>query len=277
MTEHDAKKGEAKKEHAPQNQKAMYSLKKLSLWKGMSAVLGVLLIISIYVGVQASKDDGSAFCLGIGICSGYGGSSAGNEAATVAKEPKAPANLQPTQPEPAPRVYLEAGDSPSKGNSDAPVTMIEFSDFQCSFCARFFSQTLSEIEKEYVNTGKVRFVYKHLPLVERHPQANPAALASECAREQGKFWEYHDLLLGNQNSLSESSYKAWAGQLNLEQVQFNECFDSKKYQGRVDRDAQQAAQAGIRGTPGFLINGILVSGALPFVNFTQVIDAELAG
>ena len=275
MTEHDTKKDEAKKEHASHKKKPIYSLKKTTLWKGTSAVLGILLIISIYVGVQASKDDGNAFCLG--ICSGYSGSGTGNEPTIVAKEPSPPQpNPQPTQPEPAPRIQIEAGDSPSKGNSNAPVTMIEFSDFQCSFCGRFFSQTLSEIEKEYVNTGKVRFVYKHLPL-DFHPQANPAALASECAREQGKFWEYHDLIFENQASLGESSYKAWAGQLNLEQAQFNECFDSKKYQDRVTRDAQQAAQAGISGTPGFLINGILVSGAQPFVNFKQVIDAELTG
>ena len=122
----------------------------------------------------------------------------------------------------------------------------------------------------------MRFVYKHLPL-DFHPQANPSALASECAREQNKFWEYHDLIFKNQGSLNEANYKTWAGQLNLKQSQFDDCFDSKKYQERIDRDLQQAEQAGIRGTPGFLVNGQVISGAQPFVNFKQVIDAELAG
>ena len=165
--------------------------------------------------------------------------------------------------------------SPVKGNKNAPITIIEFSDFQCPSCARFFSNTLPEIEKQYVNTGKAKIIYKHLPL-DIHPQANPAALASECAHEQGKFWQYHDLIFENQNSLRESSYKAWAEQLNLQQAQFNDCFDNKKHQDKITRDKQQGQKEGIRGTPGFLVNGILVIGAQSFANFKLIIEKELA-
>ena len=173
------------------------------------------------------------------------------------------------------RANVNAGDSPSKGSDDAEVVMIEYSDFQCPFCKRFFDQTLSQIESKYVDTGKVKFVYKHFPLDNIHPQAEPAALASECANEQDKFWEYHDLIFNNQDKLRPSIYSVWASQLGLDVNKFNDCFNSEKYLNKVQSDFNEGSANGVTGTPGFLINGRLVSGAQPFSVFEQIIEEEL--
>tara|TARA_B100000315_G_C14594679_1_gene598082 strand:- start:8890 stop:9654 length:765 start_codon:yes stop_codon:yes gene_type:complete len=214
-----------------------FTVKKTTLWQGISGVLVLLLAISIFTG---------------GF--GFGGDSGKDNNAVV-----------------------EIGDSPVKGDDDAPVTIIEFSDFQCTFCSVFYSQTLPQIEEEYVNTGKVKFVYKHFPLDNIHPQATPAALASECAQEQGKFWEFHNTIFENQQSLSDASYKQWAVDLSLDTEKFNDCYDTQKYLSDVRDDLQKGSAAGIRGTPGFLLNGQLISGAKPFAVFEQAIEAELAG
>ena len=174
------------------------------------------------------------------------------------------------------RIHVETAGSPAKGRNGAPVTIIEFSDFECSFCSAFFRDTLPQIQEQYVSTGKAKLVYKHLP-INFHPQAIPAALASECAREQGRFWEYHDILFLNQESLGSASYTKWAGDLGLNPQQFSECLESRKHQDRVTSDAQQAVQAGISGAPGFLVNGIPISGSQPFSVFRQVIEEELEG
>ena len=233
-----------------------FKIKKVTLWQGISGVLALLLLVSVYTG-------------------GFGfGDGSGSGAVVVRQPTAAPAGEGEAAPS-AP-VQIELGDSPSRGDKDAPVTLVEYSDFQCPFCSRHFSQTQPQIEEQYVKTGKVRFVYKHFPLDSIHPQATPAALASECAREQGKFWEYHDLIFQNQQSLGDASYKQWAAQLRLDTAEFNDCYDSKKYQDRVTADLQQGSSAGIRGTPGFFLNGQLISGAQPFAVFQQMIDAELA-
>ena len=176
----------------------------------------------------------------------------------------------------APRVQVEIGDSPVLGSEDAPVTIVEFSDFQCPFCARWYAETKGQLEEQYINTGKVKLVYMHYPL-NFHPEAVPAALASECAYEQGKFWEYHDLIFENPGSLGTASYKRWAGDLGLDQEQFDECYDSGKYDAEVKADLSEGQNAGIRGTPGFLVNGRLISGAQPFAVFRDAIEAELNG
>jgi len=163
-----------------------------------------------------------------------------------------------------------------KGSDDAPVTMIEYSDFECPFCGRFWSQTLPDIEKDYIDTGKVKLIYKHFPL-SFHPQAQPAAEASECASEQGRFWEYHDMVYANQDSMNRNSYIQWATDLGLDVTQFNSCFDSGKYRSKVQQNLIEGQQAGVQGTPAFFINGELVSGAQPYSVFQQVIDSKLGG
>lgn len=161
-----------------------------------------------------------------------------------------------------------------KGDADAPVTIIEWSDFECPFCARFHTQTAGQIEENFVKTGKVKFVYKHFPL-SFHQNAQKAAEAAECAGEQGKFWEMHDMLFESGVSGGVESFKAYASNLGLDTEQFNMCLDTGKYAQKVQDDMKQGAAAGIRGTPGFIINGQLVSGAQPYSVFEQVINAAL--
>lgn len=175
-----------------------------------------------------------------------------------------------------PKVSID--DDAMKGDKDAPVTIIEFSDFECFFCARFAKNTLPQIVSEYIDTGKVRFVYRDLPL-DKHKNAKPAAIAAECAREQGgdeMYFEYHDKIFENQASLGAENFKQWAVDLGLEASQFNECLDSEKYSDEVNKDIADGQSYGVSGTPAFFINNRFVSGAQPFAVFKTVIDEELA-
>jgi protein-disulfide isomerase len=164
-------------------------------------------------------------------------------------------------------------DDHSRGNAKAKVTIVEYSDFQCPFCERHHP-TLQKVMDDYGD--KVQWVYRHFPLTSIHPQAMPSALASECAAEQGKFWEYSDELFKNQDSLSAEYYSTLAGELGLNQNKFDECVSSKKYQSVVDEDIASGSAAGVTGTPATFINGQLISGAVPYESIKQVIDAELA-
>ena len=160
------------------------------------------------------------------------------------------------------------------GDKDAPVTIIEWSDFECPFCARFYAETLGQIEEQYIKTGKVKLIYKDFPL-SFHPQAQKAAEASECAADQEKFWEMHDLLFEKGVQGGVASFKQFAKELSLNSAKFDNCLDSGEKAGEVQKDMADGGKSGIQGTPGFLINGELVSGAQPFTVFQQVIDAEL--
>lgn len=164
-----------------------------------------------------------------------------------------------------------------KGEEDAPVTLFEFSDYQCPFCGRHFAQTLPSIEQNYIKTGKVKLVFKDFPLDNLHPEATPAALAARCAGDQGKYWEMHDILYTNQAGLSTSAYKQWAVQLGLDATEFNNCLDTRKHLSAVRSNLAEGQQAGISGTPGFVIGGKTISGACPFSTFQQALTAELDG
>jgi len=172
------------------------------------------------------------------------------------------------------RVEVSVDDDTIKGNPNAPVTIVEFSDFQCSFCARFYEQTLLQLRQQYIDTGKVKFVYRDFPLG-NHEYAQKAAEATECADDQGKFWEMHDLLFET-GLLAPSDLKQHAVTLGLDTTEFNECLDSGKYTGEVQKDLKDGQAAGVQGTPSFFINGVLLRGAQPFSAFQQVIEAELA-
>lgn len=181
------------------------------------------------------------------------------------------------QPSPSPQVAgakVEVPirtDDPVKGNSGAKVTIVEFSDFECPFCGRA-QQTLKQIEEAYKD--QVRFVFKQFPLP-FHTNAPNAALASLCAQDQGKFWEYHDKLFANQTALSPQDLKKYAQELGLNAGEFSACLENKKYQAQVDQDMKDGQTAGVGGTPAFFINGRLVSGAQPFENFKTIIEEEL--
>jgi protein-disulfide isomerase len=163
----------------------------------------------------------------------------------------------------APRQNVEAAKGAAKGPASAPIEIIEFSDFQCPFCQRA-NPTVDQVLKTYGD--RVRFVYRHFPLG-NHPNARPAAEASQCAAEQGKFWEYHDRLFANPSKLGDPDLKQHAAALGLDTGKFNACVDSHKYKPQVDADVNAGEEAGVNGTPAFFVNGRMLSGAQPFESF----------
>jgi protein-disulfide isomerase len=164
-----------------------------------------------------------------------------------------------------------AADGPAKGPATAPVTIVEFSDFQCPFCGRLIP-TLEQVKAKYGD--KVRIVFRQFPLP-MHPNAQKAAEASLCANEQGKFWEMHDVMFKNQQELAVDNLKSKAAALGLKADVFNQCLDSDKYAAKIQADQKEGQSVGVNGTPAMFINGRFVNGAVPFDQITTVIDDEL--
>jgi len=173
------------------------------------------------------------------------------------------------------RQDIDLDDDAVLGDPNAPVTIVSFEDYQCPYCGRAFQDTFPQIKKDYIDTGKVKMVFRDFPL-SFHPEALPAAEAAECAGDQGKYWEYHDELFKNQQLLSSSLYPQLASQLGLDTAKFQQCLDSGKHTQEVQNDFAYGSQAGVSGTPTFFINGVMLVGAQPYSAFKQVIDAELA-
>ncbi|MBU2545136.1 DsbA family protein [Patescibacteria group bacterium] len=159
-----------------------------------------------------------------------------------------------------------------RGNPNASITIVEFSDFECPFCARFHP-TVEEILNNYPDD--VRWVYKHFPLDSIHREARPSAEASECAGEQGKFWEFADGLFENQTRLGKDLYGELAQEIGLNMDQFGECISSRKYKDKVESDLQEGIKLGVTGTPGNFINGEPVFGAVPYAQLEEVIKKIL--
>jgi predicted DsbA family dithiol-disulfide isomerase len=170
-----------------------------------------------------------------------------------------------------PRQPVRADGGPALGPPGAPIEMIEFADFECPFCQRAHP-TVKQLIAAY--GSRVRLVYRHFPL-QQHPNARPAAEASLCANEQGKFWEYHDKLFGDPTRLSAADLKRSAVDLGLDAERFNACFDSGRVRSVVEADLQAGIAAGVTGTPAFFINGREIVGAPPIDEFKRVIDEEL--
>ena len=170
------------------------------------------------------------------------------------------------------RSSVEAAGHPSRGPSNAPVIIVEFSDFQCGFCKTLHA-TLREILQKYPTT--VRLVYRQYPIAEIHPYAMKAAEASLCADAQGHFWELHDQLFQDQEALKVEDLKTKAGKLQLDTAAFNSCLESGKYVSRIKQDLREGAVAGVSGTPALFINGRYLSGAQPFAEIAKIIDDEL--
>jgi protein-disulfide isomerase len=164
---------------------------------------------------------------------------------------------------------------PALGSNSAPITIIELSDFQCAFCARFWRETLPRLEAEYVKPGKVRFVYRHLAIL--GSQSLTSAQAADCAAEQGKFWEYHDMLFASRGpfALTNGSLKNYAREIGLDVEDFGRCLDSGKYAQKVKEETLMGVSLGARATPVFLINGMMLVGAHPFETFQEIIEQEL--
>ncbi|MEO8381446.1 MAG: thioredoxin domain-containing protein, partial [Acidobacteriota bacterium] len=170
-------------------------------------------------------------------------------------------------------VRVEVGaDGPSIGPADAPVTMVEFTDFQCPFCSRVVP-TLEKVRAKYGD--KVRIVFRQFPL-SIHPNARKAAEASLCAHEQGKFRQMHDEMFRNQQQLGVEQLQTKAADLGMDAARFKSCLDSGKFAGQVEADVRAADAVGVTGTPAIFINGRLISGAVPLTTFTKIIDEELA-
>jgi len=174
-------------------------------------------------------------------------------------------------PDPDKRYTVDLKGAPAMGPEDATVTVVEFSDFQCPFCARVLP-TLDQIRSEYGD--QVRVVFKHLPL-SFHQKAPAAHAASEAAHKQGKFWEMHDKIFKNQRKMSEENYVVWAGEIGLDVEEFKKDMASAAIKAKVDKDVKEAGRLGVTGTPGFFINGRHMSGAKPFSEFKVVIDEEI--
>jgi protein-disulfide isomerase len=166
------------------------------------------------------------------------------------------------------------------GDPNAPVTMVEFTDYQCPFCARHFAQTLPSIIQTFVDSGQVYYVFKDFPLTQIHPQAVAASEAARCAGEQGAYMEMHDLLFVNQqawgNNNAIEAFVAYAESLGLDTAAFSNCVTTHQYEDAINADLQEGVQIGVRGTPTFVINGVVVAGAQPFEAFQQNINRMLS-
>ncbi len=189
--------------------------------------------------------------------------------------PQAPA--PPAQPQASPtptRIQVSVDDDPARGPEDAPIVMIEFSDYECPFCKKWRVEVYDILFEQYGDV--VRFVYRDFPIQSIHPEAVPAAVAANCAGEQGKYWEFHDLLFLGGRKLGRETYIAYAEELGLDMEAFIPCLDSEEQRQEVLADFNDGVRLGVRGTPTFFINGIPVVGAQPFPVFQNIIEQELA-
>jgi protein-disulfide isomerase len=214
----------------------------------------------------------------IGLFAGYliwGRSMAAAAANNAAANPAAnqPAAIQ--SPQPVTRYKVDDGGNPAIGPKDAPITIIEFSDYQCPYCLKWNTEVYQRLLQAYPN--KIRFVYRDFPLYSIHPEAGPAAEAADCAGEQGRYYDFHDKLFSGELELSAAAYIQYATELGLDLAKFNDCISSHRSKAEVTADYQYASNLGVRSTPTFFINGIALIGAQPFENFQQIIDKELNG
>lgn len=194
---------------------------------------------------------------------------------------------RPEPAEPLPAGLISVADAPVKGKPDATLTLIEFSDYQCPFCARHAIDTLAEIDKTYVSSGKIRYVFRNFPIDGIHPQAFRAHEAAACAAEQGKFWEMHARLFANQKALNPADLPKHAETIGLEMSQFQACFDSRRLSARIRQDVTEGRSLGVNGTPMFFV-GIsepedgkvkplrMWRGAQDFEAFRKAIESLLA-
>ncbi len=164
------------------------------------------------------------------------------------------------------------------GDPSASVTIVEFADYQCPFCGKFFKTVMPQITEKYIKTGKVKFVYRDFAFLGE--ESEWAASAAECAKEQGKFWEYHDYLYTHQNGENQGAFhkknlKQFAGALGLDGSKFDSCLDTDKYLEEVRKDTEAGRLAGVSGTPTTFVNGRAVVGAVPFAQFDALVSDAL--
>jgi protein-disulfide isomerase len=193
----------------------------------------------------------------------------------IESRPVAAPAVEP-QPE---RAAIDVGDAPLLGSKDAPLTVVEFTDYQCPFCERFFKETFPDLKKVYIDSGKVRFYVMDLPLTEIHKSALTAAQAAHCAGEQGQFWAMHDRMQANRDRLQIADLTGYAGELGMDEGIFRQCIESGKFRGAVEESARMAQAKGARGTPAFVVGkstptgveGQLIIGAVPLGIFEKAL------
>jgi protein-disulfide isomerase len=181
----------------------------------------------------------------------------------------------PTQVQQVTRYPVEEGDNPSIGPADAPITIIEFSDYQCPYCQKWEATVYQRLLDEYPT--QVRLVYRDFPLNSIHPEAAPAANAANCAGEQDSYWAYHDKLFSYELDLGKDAYLQYARELELDMASFTTCLETNRYAAEVTADLDYAVSLGVQSTPTFFINGLYMVGAQPYETFKKLIDQELAG
>ncbi|PIN90130.1 disulfide bond formation protein DsbA [Candidatus Pacearchaeota archaeon CG10_big_fil_rev_8_21_14_0_10_32_14] len=259
-------------EQANESSSGTITLKKDMLWKATTFIFAALLVVSLFTGGFGLKKSDTTVT--------------GN----VVNNPTNPSIDNPTPS----AVKVSVDDDAVEGKANAPITIVEFSDYQCPFCRKFWTETLPSIRKDYVDTGKVKIVYRDFPLSSLHPMAQKTAEATECVRDAagGKgdaaYFKFHDKIFEEQNILDSGTkngavtktatytnddLKKWAKDLDYD---IGSCLDSGKYASEVQKDEQDGQSYGVQGTPAFFVNGQLLSGAQPYSAFKQVIDAQLA-
>ncbi|HXT66890.1 MAG TPA: thioredoxin domain-containing protein [Nitrospiraceae bacterium] len=179
-----------------------------------------------------------------------------------------------------------ADDGRIRGRADAPITLIEYSDFTCGYCGKFFRETWPRLQAKYIETGKVRFVYRDYPRSDQGTGVE-AAVAARCAGSQGRYWQMHDRLFSERGRLDSGSFKSYAKVIGLDEMSFAKCFDEREYLESIFRDRQEANRWGFHGTPGFILirtvggptekePAVAIPGAVPFEDFAEEIDRMLA-
>jgi len=233
---------------------------------GLSVVALVLSLFSSVTAYQAKGGEDAGEGLNAKV-------EAGIEAYVKKQQQKnQPAPKAPTGP-----VDVTADDDAVKGDKDAPVTIIEFSDYECPYCKRYVDNTLSQITEKYIKTGKVKYIFRDFPLG-FHKSARPAGIAAECFRKQTDdegYWDFHDKLFENNREMTAENLKAWAVEMGADGGKFDTCMADPAMAKELDDDMAEGSKYGVRGTPAFFINGINLSGAQPFAKFEEIIEAEL--
>jgi protein-disulfide isomerase len=196
----------------------------------------------------------------------------------VVDQPAAQGEIQQAVPTPTPRIVrydIPTDGYPSLGPADAPIVLVEFSDYQCPFCQKWYQEVYGPLLEAYPD--KIRLVYRNLPLTSIHPEAMPAALAAMCAGDQDAYFPYHDKLFSGQFELGRDAYVQYATDLGLDVPKFTACLEQNPYQDFIQTDMDFSTKLGVRSTPTFFVNGMAIVGAQPLEVFKMVIDRELAG
>jgi protein-disulfide isomerase len=229
-----------------------------------SHFFSVLSILTFFAGILVGY-----IIWGTGVLPALGISS-GTAAQASSQVVEAPVTAEPKYT----RYSIPTDGFHSLGPADAPITIVEFSDYQCPYCRRWHDEVYENLLKTY--PGKIKFVYRNLPLTSIHPDAQAAAEAAMCAGEQNVYWQYHDKLFSSE-ILGNGAYTQYAQELNLDMTAFEACISTQKYKDAIQADSDFALNLGISSTPTFFINGLAIVGAQPIEVFKQVIDKELAG